>query len=562
MLPDIGVAGREEIMSSLLWAASRGVMSIPLVYTLLSPAIAAPQEAQALCSGMANKEIALSAITLPTTGARVLSATLVGAADPGNQSGEYCKVVGETRPVDQNAPRIIWQVNLPSAWNGKMLQYGGGGYNGSLPPTSEKTTLGLDTVPTPLARGYVTFGSDSGHQAPNADDASFARNDEAMLNYGYMHIKKTLDVARVLVAERYDQPIKRVYFQGGSTGGREGLTAASRWPEAYDGILTNYPTANFVGLRLWGAGLARSVYDDNSAGWIPPALVEKIAREAIKSCDGLDGAEDGLISNMDGCRARSNALVESLSCKAESAGSSHDCLTKAQIEQTLAIYHDGYTLPYKLANGIDTYPGYNSLEGIMMQVGSEPNLRTPPVSGPNAHHSSRSFEFLQNFVARDQSFDLLSFDIRNPGRFKGRIVELSEVIGATRTDWTAFSARGGKIIWLQGNDDPSVSPLGNARLYESIIATMGREKAQKFLRFYLVPGLAHGGGRFSPTWDNLTALDNWVENAVPPSGPVVVDATKSATKGRTRPLCEYPSWPKYKGEGDMALASSFTCATE
>lgn len=548
-------------MRCLSRAASLTAMSIPLAYFFASTVMAATPDTAALCSSLAKADIPASNITLPTTGAKVVSAILISASDPANQNGEYCKVTGETKPVDPKAPDINWQVNLPTGWNGKLLQYGGGGYNGSVPPTTDKTTLGLDVAPTPLAQGYVTFGSDSGHQAPNADDASFAKNDEAMLNYGYMHIRKTLDVARFLVEKRYDSDIKRVYFQGGSTGGREGLTAASRWPEAYDGILTNYPTANFVGLRLWGAGLARAVYDDKSAGWIPPKLVETISKQAIKTCDGLDGAEDGVVSNMQGCRAQAKALVESLTCKGDATGNPEDCLTKAQIDRTLNIYHEGYTLPYKLANGIDSYPGYNSLEGIMMQLGSEPQIRNPPVSGPNAHHSSRSFEFLQNFVSRDQPLDFASFDIRNPGKFKDRIVELSDVIGATRTDWTEFKNRGGKIIWLQGDDDPSVSPLGNAKLFQSIVDKMGKENVSEFMRFYLVPGLAHGGGRFSPTWDNLTALDNWVENGVAPAHPIVLDATKSQTKGRTRPLCEYPTWPKYKGDGDMALASSFICAT-
>ncbi|MES5048265.1 tannase/feruloyl esterase family alpha/beta hydrolase [Rhizobium nepotum] len=537
-------------------------MFISLIMVLASPAVAASKDPATLCSAIATLFIPASSISLPTTGVTIQSATLVKASDPANQNGEYCKVIGQITPVDPDAPDIIWQINLPTAWNGKLLQYGGGGYNGSIPPTTDKTTLGLGVVPTPLAQGYVTFGSDSGHQAPNADDASFARKDEAMLNYGYMHIKKTLDVAKAVIAGRYHRPVTRVYFQGGSTGGREGLTAASRWPESYDGILTNYPTANFVGLRLWGAGLARAVYDDNSAGWIPPKLVERIAEEALKSCDGLDGAEDGLVSNMRGCRAQSAALVERLACRTDITGRPEDCLTKAQIDRTLKIYHEGYSLPYTLENGIDAYPGYNSLEGIMMQLGSELQIRTPPVSGPNAHHSSRSFEFLQNFVQRDQPLDLLSFDIHQPGKLKDRIIELSDVIGATRTDWSDFSARGGKIIWLQGNDDPSVSPLGNAKLFESIVSKMGEGKVKEFMRFYLVPGLAHGGGRFSPTWDNLTALDNWVENGVPPSNPIVVDATKTPTKGRTRPLCEYPGWPKYKGEGDVALASSFICAND
>ncbi|MBW9070117.1 tannase/feruloyl esterase family alpha/beta hydrolase [Rhizobium pusense] len=549
-------------MPLLLRALSPLAVALSVLYASTSPAFGQAGDAAMRCAELNSFTLSANAITLPTSGARVTSATFVASDDTANQKGEFCRVLGETSPVDPQAPKILWQVNLPGSWNGKLLQYGGGGYNGSIPPTTEKTTLGLDVVPTPLEQGYVTFGSDSGHQAPNADDASFGKNDEAMLNYGYMHIRKTLDVAKALVERRYAKPIRRVYYQGGSTGGREGLTAASRWPDAYDGILTNYPTANFVGLRLWGAGLARAIYDDKSAGWIPPKLVETIAKDAIASCDALDGAKDGLISDASGCRKQSAALVEKLACKAGESGNPENCLTNAQIDRTLKIYHDGYALPYPLANGIDSYPGYNSLEGILMQLGSEPQMRDPPVSGPNAHHSSRAFEFLQNFVARGQPLDLLSFDIRDPGKFKDRIVELSGIIGATQTDWSAFADKGGKIIWLQGTDDPSVSPYGNAKLYEAIVAKMGREKSAAFLRFYLVPGLAHGGGRFSPAWDNLAALDNWVENGVPPVNPIVMDATKSDTRGRTRPLCEYPSWPKYKGTGDMSQAASFTCARD
>ncbi len=195
-------------MTFLHRAASLSVMSISLAYTFCSPARAVEQDTSTLCFALEKADISASKITLPTTGAEVISSTLIKDSDQSNQDGEYCKIIGKTKPVDPKAPDIVWQVNLPTAWNGKLLQYGGGGYNGSLPPTTDKTTLGLDVAPTPLAQGYVTFGSDSGHQAPNADDASFAKNDEAMLNYGYMHIKKTLDVAKVLVQERYRKPIR------------------------------------------------------------------------------------------------------------------------------------------------------------------------------------------------------------------------------------------------------------------------------------------------------------------------------------------------------------------
>jgi len=141
--------------------------------------------------------------------------------------------------------------NLPTHWNGKALQPGGGGYDGTIPNTTGKTTLGSGTAP--LTLGYMTFADDSGHKAADSNDASFAVNDEALANFGYMHIKKARDVAFEIARARYGKWPKRLYFSGGSTGGREGLTAAQRWPDDYDGILSNYPTANFLGLRLWGS---------------------------------------------------------------------------------------------------------------------------------------------------------------------------------------------------------------------------------------------------------------------------------------------------------------------
>jgi pimeloyl-ACP methyl ester carboxylesterase len=173
-----------------------------------------------------------------------------------------------------------------------------GGYNGVMPQTLGVENFGDPRKPTPLANGFISFASDSGHQAADSNDASFAVNDEALNNFGALHIKKTRDVAAALAELCYGSPIKRMYFIGGSIGGREALTAAMRWPEAYDGVVAYYPTANFMGLRLWGAALPSAVYPNESAGWIPPALVNKIAADALEACDTLDGAKDGIVSNM------------------------------------------------------------------------------------------------------------------------------------------------------------------------------------------------------------------------------------------------------------------------
>jgi feruloyl esterase len=531
-----------------------------LAFGMASPAHADENEAQAACEKLARLAIPASAISLPTSGASVTSAALVTADTRGNANGEYCKVMGAIRPVDAAAPDIRWQVNLPTRWNSKALQSGGGGYNGSIPNTLGWPKLGLNNVPTPLAQGYVTLASDSGHQAKDNNDASFALNDEALANFGYMHIKKTLDVAVSLIKSRYGSAPKRVYFEGGSTGGREALTAVLRWPQAYDGALTNYPTANFMGLRLWGAVLARAIYDDNSAGWIPPALVRRIAAEAIAGCDELDGVKDGLVSNMAACRAQSPKLIERLRCKNGEQGHPEHCLTTAQIERTINVYHNGYTLPYAFAHGIRNYPGYNNLEGILMQVGSQAEYIEPPPTGPNAHHVNRADQFIKYFVARDPDFKLRTLDIHKPGQWQERIVRLSEILGASDPDFSALNARGGKVLWVHGLDDPSVSPYANAEVYRSIVKRMGQAATDNFLRFYLVPGLAHGGGNFSPVWDNLAILDNWVDRGIaPPAAPIMFDDTKSATRGRSRPMCAYPQWARYNGSGDVNLAASYRC---
>lgn len=526
------------------------------------PAWAQTPSPDQACAALTGLRIPATAITLPTSGAAITAVRLVPANEAGNPNGEYCRVMGAIAPVDPTAPEIRFQANLPTHWNRKALQFGGGGYNGRIPVTTGPEVHGLQGAATPLARGFLTFAGDSGHQAESADDASFALNDEALHNFGYAHIRKTLDAVRAVAEARYGQAPRRVYFNGGSTGGREGLTAAMRWPEAYDGIISWYPVSNYMGLRLWGAMLGRAVYDDDAAGWIPPAMVTRIAQESLQRCDGLDGVADGLVSNPAACRAGASAALEALRCKAGETGHPAHCLTATQIDRTMRVYHQGYTLPYAFANGLNDYLGYNSLEGIAMQLGSQAALTSPPRSGPNAHHVDRAYQFFRYFVNGGRDLDMRTLDVTAEGPQRERILEISRLFDASRADLSAFAQRGGKLILLQGNDDPSVSPWENARLHQRMRETMGEARADGFARFFLLPGLAHGGGRFAPQWGSVAALDNWVENGVPPQGQVVVDGTTSQTRGRTRPLCAAPTFPRYRGEGDQNNAASFVCAAE
>ena len=222
-----------------------------------------------ICAALAKTEIPAGSIGLPTTGASILTAAMVAANEPNNPNGDYCKVTGAIRPVDPKAPNILFQVNLPAKWNGKAVHMGGGGFNGTVVTGQGAVSMGLAGVP-PLSQGYATFGSDSGHQDPTGGP-SFAANDEALLNYGALHLKKTLDVATDIIARHYGKRPARMYFAGASTGGREGLTVAQRWPatplqcslplvgQAYDG-----------GLMVVGRGV-----HDGRNGIRPSALADE-----------------------------------------------------------------------------------------------------------------------------------------------------------------------------------------------------------------------------------------------------------------------------------------------
>jgi feruloyl esterase len=400
----------------------------------------------------------------------------------------------------------------------------------------------------------MTLSDDSGHQAPNANDAMFAENAESLANFGNMHIRKTHDVAVAVARQRYGAAPKRFYFTGGSTGGREGLTAALRWPDAYDGVISSYPTANFIGLRMQNAAISRAIYQDNSAGWIPPALVSRIATESLAECDGLDGVKDGLVSNVMACRAGAEKRLAKFTCP----NSAPPCLNATQVK-TVRLYHEGFSDDWQPRDSANGFKGYNILEGVEMNVGDAPDFTYPLKEGPIAHAAIRADEFLKHFVARDASFDLRKFDVQNPGPLLPQLKVISEQIGATSPDYSAFARKGGKILLMQGTEDALVAPFENIRRYQAIVDRMGPAATRQFMRFYVAPGQGHGGGAFIVTWDNLDILDAWVERGVaPPAAPVVVDGN-AKTAGRTRPLCEYPKWPRYNGSGDVNAAASFTC---
>jgi hypothetical protein len=241
-------------------------------------------------------------------------------------------------------------------------------------------------------------------------------------------------------------------------------------------------------------------------------------------------------------------------------------------------------LDYALASGEIGYPGFNvwgtdfgnpgthPLQAftLTLSLGTEqPANPMPAVTAATSvtaatmppYGSTFWDQWVKYFVTRDPNFNSLSLDPQNPGPWQSRIVELTGVQDANKTDLSAFQHRGGKILMAHGTHDALVSTRATQQYLTRLQNAMGTDTVSSFIRYYEIPGYGHAVSTvFHASWDSLTTLENWVEKRVEPPSQVVADTV--GVPGRTRPLCEYPAWPKYTGSGDINVAGSYTCATQ
>lgn len=515
------------------------------------------------CVALAGLTIAASEIGLPTTGADIVSAELIAADAEGNANGEYCKVLGAIHPADYTAPDINFEVNLPSTWNGKTLQFGGGGLNGSLVTGLGRYVKQPDAETTPLARGYVTLGSDSGHQSGGGFDGTFYLNEEALMNFGHMQIKKTHDVAQWLVMQRYGEAPKYDYFMGGSQGGHEGFDAVQRFPDDYDGVVAGYPAHNVIMLHLSALNYARALAADGGAGWLSPDEIRYFTGVVYERCDALDGAADGIISNVQACAATNAVLKEKNSenpvrC-AFGMDTGNDCLSDAQID-ALNVMDVPYDLGFSLFSDDERnsiFPKWAAFEGSTFMDGGASNLG---VEGPEtALQRAPGVATNGLAVAKDLTLDVMNdFD---PKRYAGRLIEVASKMSANSVAIDRYRDKGGKLIFFHGTVDDFIPLYSSIQYYERLLQRYGQDGADQFVRFYTVPGMGHVTGVFNARIASIEALEAWVERGEAP-GELVASDAHQATAGRTRPVCLYPSWPRRIGDGDINLAASFECVTE
>jgi feruloyl esterase len=525
------------------------------------------------CADLAGMAIPASEIGLPTSGGTVTSAVVVPAAGTGaNLVPEHCLVNASIAPVDPAATPILFRVALPATWNSKALMFGGGGFDGTIPAITGNISNGPTDQPRPIGRGYATFASDSGHQANEygSQDGRWGLNDEAVANFGGDALKKTRDASMFLIRKRYGTAPVKSYFAGGSTGGREALASIQRWPADWDGAIAWYPAWNDVGALLAGWKLTRTLAQP---GAYPNQAKRGVAyNAALQACDGLDGVVDGLISNQDECNAVFDPMTatvggQPLRC-AGGADTGNDCLSDVQIAALESMNRDT-VFNFPLASGETRYQGVNVWGadlGMLTPAAVQPvvtflalGTTQPAMPMPRTapYVSVLVDQWIKYSVTRDPNFDSLTLDPENPGPYAARISDLSKQLD-TKTDISGFEARGGKLLLAHGTADILVSSRATEEYYRRLQAQFGQPKLDTFVRYYEVPGLGHAiSSVFNAAWDSLTALEQWVENGKAPTAQVTTDTV--GVPGRTRPMCEYPKWPRYNGSGDVNAASSFTC---
>jgi len=522
----------------------------------------------------------LAALALPAT--RIASVAVVAATDGGNGQPalpEHCLVRGRmnerTSAVDGNAYAIGFEMRLPQDWNGRFFHQGNGGLDGTVVPATGPIGGGGPTT-TALAMGFAVLSSDAGHPQPSP---FFGADPQARLDYGYQAVATLTPMAQGVIKAAYGKAPDRSYFAGCSNGGRHAMVAAARYAKDYDGVLAGNPGFHLpkaASAQLWKVQQYASIAGKGANGLpdistaVTPAEYSTVAARITAKCDALDGAKDGLVSDVAACQAAFDIQADVPTCTGGRDGS---CLTPVQ-KNTLQRLFAGP----RLADGTAAYsntwfdPGVAGKDFALWHYFIAQNLdpgsvslifNTPPMP-------------VGTFTATPPLQIALDYDL---DRDYGKLFATSGVFTESswsfmtpprETDLATMRDRGGKLMVYHGTADGVFSAADTARWYDAL-QKAEQGQAANYARLYLVPGMNHcANGPATDQFDMVTALVNWVEKGQAPDrviaqargpGSAVVNAEVPTTWGpkRSRPLCPYPLVARYNGSGDLESADSFSC---
>jgi hypothetical protein len=475
----------------------------------------------------------LAKIALADPGVRVTAATLVPARPSSGTERPlpaHCKVrgiIGQRRGAGGKSYGIGFELALPQAWNDRFLFQGGGGLNGVVRPAIGDTAAGNASA---LARGFAIVSTDSGHEGA-VFDSSFREDQQAGLDFAYVALGRVTAAAKQLIALRYGRAPAHSYFAGCSTGGKEAMIAAQRFPQEFDGIIAGAPAmrTGHSNLALAHAQVTFARITPRDPAGIPithmafpPADRALLLTGLLATCDGRDGQKDGIIADPVGCRFDPASLV----C---TGVKTPECLSRAQVDALQTAFAGPRSV-----TGAQIYPGFPYDTGIVAEGPGIPGFL--PSAGPSPLGPPR----------RDTSIDLDALWQKVQDDPNQRLVD-----SWPWTNLSTFLGRGGKLILYHGVSDPWFSAWDTAGWFERAqAANGGAARWADVARLYPVPGMGHcGGGDAFDSFDLLSPLVNWVEQS---SAPGAVPAYRGTARAQSMPLCPFP-------KAAVAQGTGFTC---
>ncbi len=476
--------------------------------------------------------------------------------DADGETPAYCHVTGYV------APQVGFDLKLPMVgWNERILGLGCGGMCGN-------TDLFFDVLPrwrAPLERGYVTFGTDMGHRGADSQDAAWAAgNLSAQIDFFHRATHVTTVAVKAVTEQFYGKPIRFAYFWGNSTGGRQAMMQAQKYPEDFDGVVALCPASDPIGAvqLTWYSLQLSTAFTDvaNNA-----AKISLLTGAVMDQCDALDGLEDRVIQDPVACRVN----LEPLRCRQGRAGGG--CLTDPEVAAVQASY-----------DGPRDSRGRSIAGGVM--PGSEADWlgRYLTVDGSVSFYAKFMTDYWRYLAFRDPQpdFVLSDFDF---DRDVQRLDWTRAMHSAINPDLRRFRDNGGKILMIQGWGDTSVIPGGTVDYYQTATQTMGGPEAtREFFRLFMMPGVGHcdfggltGAGVLEGV-DDLRVLEAWREEGRAPDSLTAYRLRTYDHNGgfwpqRTppdpdniafsRPIYPYPAVARYDGHGNANAASSFEATT-
>lgn len=534
----MATATRSSYLAMACLALFGAAVGLPTDRAIASPPFGhgAPSHGPRAC-------VTLSGLLTSQPGVKAATSALVAAS--GSNAG-YCLV---TLTYGQSAAENInVLVGLPlsaadggsggmqGAWNGRTQGIGGGGCSGISAVNAAMNAA--------INGGYVASGTDLGH---TGGDCEPGVNPDGTYNFTFIQdfirvaIKQQILFSKSIAKTYYGIKAAYNYWNGCSTGGRQGYLLAQELPNELDGILANAPAiywTRFQTAQMWG----QIVMKQRVGGPISSAKLTQTSASAVQACDAADGVTDGVIDDPRTCKFSARANI----CGSPTAPALN-CLTSAEADAIDEIWEGPHNRKgEKVWFGLDRGTNLTGLNGS-----------TPFALGVTQFHwdeHDRTFDW--QTVSEDEYADVAQDGSRN-------IADVTDTFGPL----DKFKAHGGKLLTFVGGNDQLIFPRGVINYYRQMAARYGFRHGepdfvnlQKFYRLFRAPGVGHCGGAAGPSpVDPFSSLVNWVEHGIAPQTLLASGGTAAPPTGRTRPLCPYPQTAIYNGSGDVNDAGSFHC---